>query len=61
MNELDKLKEEYKVITEQVKAITERYSQRMKNNKGAFDAIFAKIWEIEPREENAQNPFASTN
>lgn len=61
MNELDKLNEEYKAITEQANKVIERYSQRMKNNKGAFDAIFAKIWKIEPRKENAQNPFASTD
>lgn len=60
MKELEILKKEYKANSEKGKEIAERYSKRMDKNKVAFDAIFHKIWEIEPREENAQNPFAST-
>lgn len=60
MEELERLKNEYKANSEKGKKIAERYSKRMDKNKVAFDAIFHKIWEIEPREENAQNPFAST-
>lgn len=60
MEELERLKNEYKANSEKGKKIVERYSKRMDKNKVAFDAIFHKIWEIEPREENAQNPFAST-
>lgn len=60
MEELEILKKEYKANSEKGKGIAERYSKRMDKNKVAFDAIFHKIWEIEPREENAQPPFAST-
>lgn len=60
MEELEILKKEYKANSEKGKEIAERYSKRMDKNKVVFDAIFHKIWEIEPRTENAQNPFAST-
>lgn len=60
MEELERLENEYKSNSEKGNEIAERYSQRMDDNKVAFNAIFHKIWEIEPRKENSQNPFAST-
>lgn len=61
MEELERLQAECKANSEKSGEIATRYHKRMQENKEAFDAIFAKIWEIEPREEGAQNPFASTN
>lgn len=60
MAELEELQAEYSANSQQGKKIADRYHKRWQDNSADFDAIFAEIWKLEPREENAQNPFAST-
>ena len=60
MEELKKLQEEDKANSKQSNDIATRYHKRMQDNEEAFNAIFAKIWELEPRAEGTNNPFAST-
>lgn len=59
MGDLERLQEEYKANSKQGKEIVTRYQKRMQDNEVAFNAIFAKIWELEPRAEGTNNPFAS--
>lgn len=61
MTKLEILQKEYNEISKKGKCIADRYHQRKIQYNAPFDAIFSKIWEIEPREEDEQNPFASTN
>lgn len=59
MGDLERLQEEYKANSKQGKKMVTRYQKRMQDNEVAFNAIFAKIWELEPRAEGTNNPFAS--
>lgn len=58
MGDLEILQEEYKANSKRGKEIVTRYQKRMQDNEVAFNAIFAKIWELEPRAEGTNNPFA---
>lgn len=60
MENLERLQAAYKDNSKQMSEIITRYHKRMQDKEIAFNAIFAKIWELEPRAEGAQNPFAST-
>lgn len=59
MGDLERLQEEYEANSKQGKEIATRYQKRMQDNDVPFNAIFAKIWELEPRAEGTNNPFAS--
>lgn len=60
MGDLEKLQAAYKANSKHGNEIATRYQKRMQDNGAAFNAIFAKIWELEPRAKGTQNPFAST-
>jgi hypothetical protein len=58
---IEELRKDLALLTDEKEEVRNRYAKRMADNKTKFDAIFAQIWKIEPREKNASNPFASTD